>query len=778
MTYFKLFILGLGIVGCSFSGTTPPDSPQPQTTDSAFITEGSTGRFNGEYKVDAATGTVTVGFAAQVPLLDPLTGMGVPAQPFDVVLATSPQWPEREAGTVVVSGINGEIRYQGQLTYSDLNPESYLHRYLLIRSRGPLHTGSITVVPVHINPWQRGELFYRDDKRDGQPEYAARSEQRSELVLPPTFTTAFLGRDFHIDDHLQLTALRRYSVVLNPSLIRPNAQGDYRPGALRPGTRFRLQVLLLDPKDNRAPLNGFLAGWEGEVVTGRQGEILANFTLGVGFADEPRLDSRTRLHLELTPIGNSELGPLPVQLETTFTANPLQDTSANQQVTSETAAATRTMPASYTTAMATPEGASFVVRTRWEQTPLQLYARFWSGYGPLVTLADGTLPDETWKPWTDARLPPTVQDPLLKALSSKTVNATALLTPFCAKLVKVDQPLCKQRPETFFHFSQFDVVEKALQPTPRIVADRRSQISLAASYFNEAQISNRTLEGDKELLQHIHGSSSKAGYELWANGSTVYKSFNINEETYASVEVAVGDSQRSRVSIDERLPLIKEEIKLGFKVALRHCAVIRPLRFSRGPHPLDTFLLCSRSEQKETTESWFSIRDRFSLPASFGDPRNPEERGWSKLVRGWERFQVFSKALSDPTRQYAFVRITPFLDALDTLGAGAFYSEPEQERLTRDGGIFPGVLDYRENTQLQWSQSQLQQLTTTCEESFSGQSDTVKARGKHFCRCTYETAARRWPFEAYIENVTTYNALLKAEGTDDRCLAYAREEQP
>jgi hypothetical protein len=758
----------------------------------SFQTDGSRGQFNGVVSYDPRTSATTIGFTAEVRVVDPADrGKALPGEVFEYLVSHSPNWPAGAQGTVATSNSAGDVPVQGQLDYLDLSkdPERYERRFILIRSRQI--EGETRSVEIAVNPHQRGELFYRDLRRQGTPAYEPSGVARLKLQ---NYNAFFLRRGFELNEHLQLTTLRDWNLTLKPTLARPNPSGKVEPQLLQPGTRFKMSLVLVDPMVDAShqATGAFLAAYESEVQIDDQNQINTPITLAMDFTQQPRLDSRTQLQITLTPV-SSQAGLVdPLQFSAPFVSNPNgNDHSSGESIDSDPRMPGHwvKIPLERTRAIAMANGTAHTLKVDWGDSPLALFEKYWQGYGPLTSVALDDAPTGwgDWKTWTanDNRW-----DALAGFVQSDgqglTAKADALLLPFCdpkSGLGAEQVALCRKRPTDYFQLNHFTITEKVLNTAPQVNSTNNYFGALAVSFFNEHAQTDRTVAADKDSEHFIAGVGTKLGYGMLGNESTVNTAFNKEREWYRIKEVAAGDGQRSRVSSVDTITLSKEEITVQMHLQVRTCALIIPQRFileisQKAGAPIKSLLACSApQERRSVKESWFSIRDRWNaVHSALTDPKDPRERGWTKMVRGTKAFAAFERVIRDKTRNYYFEKVDAFIDGVDNFVSPAF--DPAQEaRLARDGGIFPGVLRLEESTPVLWSEAQIRhyvgEYVTGVESKIGGNSAALE-KASRFAFCLYETAARRWDYVDFTHNVAKRRSELQSDGTQARCMQFAQ----
>ncbi len=783
----------LGLSACSFENIPGVTMSADGTT--GFVADGSRGQFNGEALTDPNTATVKVGFTSLVRLRDPLSGLKLPTGlEFETLVSETPEWPEGVAGTPAVLNTDGDLPVQGTLEYRDLGPATYFRRYLLVRAKTAPYEGIVRATEIYLNPWQRDDLFYRDAKLQGAPVFAD-APVRAKIVLP-NYTAVFLERRFEIEEHLQLTTLRHYALNLKPGIVRPNPKGVPPPQPLRPGTRLMLTGTLSDAISRAPDAPAFLSAFEIPVQVDAAGEINTTLVFSVGFTDQPRLDSRTRLHLSLRAL-DEEVNP--GLLTAAFVANPNgNDTTSGQTIAADQALGFVPALPLNPQKVEVAGGISYTTRMEFDGSPTEMLAKYWRGYGPVVPVQLGETPPEGWLSWngwmqSDPPMPLAFKGiaELLEADAGDLTRHThQTLQPFCLRAPSFgesERAQCQSHPEDFFHLSQYTLVDSVLNKVPEVIEVNNPFVPLNAAYLTEKGLTHRKIEADKTSDHAVFGAVFKLMYDILGTGGGVQGSYNKEWEWYSIKESAVADQERARMTVQEQVMLSQEEIVLNLDLKLRRCVLVRPLRFllavtQSQSRPIPSFLFCAQPYKPEggVEESWFSLRDRWNaVHSAHSDPKDPRERGWTKLVRGQETYSFFKKAIADETRGYFFKKISPFFDGVNTLAGGVFYTPPQIARLTRDGGIFPGVLSLRTSSSLKWNEPQIARYTELCRDGFKREAKNAsqaEAQSMRYCRCFYEGAARRWDHAEFVKQSDKFESQLDASPVGAQCLAFMKSE--
>ncbi len=765
----------------------PRETPNPPQV---FLIDGTHGEFSNSLHYDASSSRRTIQFTAQARLVDPLSPTKPLAfHPFEYLVSDTEDWPTGKAAQNAQSDSRGEIRVNGELDYFELSKsaQKYFKKYLLVRSSHPAFRGVTRSAAFWINPWQRDSLFYRDEKRQGTP------TQISELTTPPAqlvlsdYSADFLGRTFEVDRYLHLTTLRRWSLTLKPMVSRTSVEGGTKSFELSEGTRLKLSVVLADPSVDatKDPIQGFISGYESEVAVNSSQQISTEVVFPVDFTDQPRLDSRGRIYITLTPVTTDGGLVEPIVLGANFVSNPNGNDNSNAKAISFDPALRGTLPRipkEKTRAITTRLGTGHLLSPPDTKSvsPLELYTKYWRGHGPIETFFEGT----------DLRAHFTgTQAGALKsaAFSDKPPSTDQLheiLSSFCLPrsgfLSEPDRVLCKQHPEYFFHFSQVTLVENLVQPNTELAVSSTSTAytTVAASFFKEHQYSSRLVSADKASEHFIAGVSSKNGYGLLGNEATAGTAFNQEKEWYDLVEFASGDSERSRYSAAETVTLSKEQITIPLDAEVRFCSLVRPQPFvleiaKSAKSPLKSYLFCSTTQvRKGIQESWYSIRDRWNpTHSALTDPKSPFERGWYKMIRGPQALEAFEKIVRNELREFYFKKVDPFIDGVDSFLSPAF-TPAQKARLFRDGGIFPGVLSLSDPAPLRWSELQVNRYAKKLALGATS-NGVAPPLAQDFASCFYENASRRWDHADYVKNATEFNEQLRVEGVRDLCVHYA-----
>ena len=798
MTCFKHIALAASLVlaGCSFKNngglSASGMSALPQVEwqgETFFQTDGSRGQFDGVISLDKKTSRTVVGFTAQVRLVDPAFPLSpLPPHPFEYAVSDTPQWPAGVAGRPAEYSA-GEFRVQGEIEYLELarSPETYRRKYIVFRSTLPQYQGVTRAAEIHINPYDRGDAFYRDAKRQGIPSYRP-AEDESRLILADMPKAIFSKREFELNRHLQLTTLRQWSLTLNPKYQRPGPSGLIKSLPLLRGTRFRLEIALADPSESN-PDRAFIAGFENEVEVREDNLIREEVVFPVDFTDQPRLDSRTRLLVRLSPISNDPGILAPVTISSSFVPNPNgNDQSGGDIVVQkpEWIAQVLASRAANREIDLKESGTAWAARMpELPGSPIQALRTHYSASGHVDAYALDEAPPENWSGKNGLRGYELLSRFAESDGSRASEYAVRILQPFCTQdaIALADRAACHTDPRAFFDLTHFTIVDEVLNKNPTIADSKNYMESLSVTYFKESQKADRRVSADKVSTHAIAGVATKMGVGFLGNEATVNTALNIEGEWYDLKESSTGIRESSRKTAVDTVALSHEEIYLALDLKVRTCALVQPRKLARDLAQLkhkvvSGKLVCSGPVPRKHTETWYSVRDRWNaIHASASDPKHPLERGLYMVLRGEQPFNTFRNMLRSAVREervFSAGKVDPFINGVDTLVAKELFTPAQHARLQRDGGIFPGVLHAQTENVVRWSAAQIEHYVDEYLETLrkAKASEQTLQWGVRYAWCFFEEAARRWEHSAYIEkkdSSTEFNAVLKKDGTSDRC---------
>jgi hypothetical protein len=789
--------VGLPLKTLRDSASGPPSKDAPQlarsltppsaTSSGSFETpEGSKGEFTGERHFDPGTSLVKIGFSALVPVRDSLTNQPIARRLFEVLVSENSEWPAGQKGKNVLSLSDGSLRIEDSIEYSDLaSEETYLRRFLLMRGAESPYENTTRAVEVYVNPWQRGELFYKDALRQGTPSTLPVSAGGKLLI--PNYTAVFRGREFQIENNLQLTTLRFYDVRLKPTVLRSNFAGSLKPLPIRPGTKFQLKAVWTGSEPATSEAGRFIAAFEKGVEVDDQGEINTRLVLATDFTQQARLDLRTQVAFTLSSDSDLQRGSLVANFNASPTAN---DTLSGDSLSSTEVAGK--MPSSGTRVVENPFGKAYATDSGLGQSPIETLAKYWRGYGPLQTITLHAGDPASWTRFSaeSGRFSPLAQRKLQEWLRSSVAphNTQDVLTSFCSSFVNTSSfGHCNAHPEDYFHLSHFTLADSVQKHSATIARVSSPSILLGKAYFNEILKANKTSHVDKDATHWVNGVGAKVGLEFNGNGASAHTVLNRELEWYRIEEASIGDNQRSRKSVAKQIQLSQEEVVLQFTASLRHCILVRPLRFalevsrSKGS-ALESVLVCGEPKPEgPVEESWYSLKESpLGSRSVHSDAKSALEQVFTKLLRGKQSYDEFTQLISDETRYYDFQKIEPFFDGDDTLNSVGLYTPRQLNRLALDGGLFPGVLSMHESSSLQWRETQINRNSELCFESFSakgGRTDREKAAAAKYCRCLFESAARIWDHGTYLKAASEKKAELTKRGVVAQCQAFSKGEE-
>ncbi|MBY0371793.1 hypothetical protein K2X33_14005 [bacterium] len=729
---------------------------------SRFFTDGSRGEFVSESPI-SSEGDSVVRFAGQVRLLDSVTRTKIPGHPFEVLVSESPIWPEGQRGKTVLSSGDGEVLVEGEIAANALIPKAE-RLYLLVRSQEEPFRGATWAVEIELLPWERGAAFYHDRLRQGE-----RGQDPYTLsLLLNDYHAVFLGRDFEVNSLLQLTTFRRYSLTLKPEVLRKGPAAALNPEPVREKLAFFLRVVLSDPE---APeKEAFISAFESVVTAKEKGIIREEVVFPVDFANQYRLDSRVRVHIELQPLSHQGNRPESGRLTANFVANTNgNDTTEGPKIESVRGAPLFTIPAharklegashvGYLVAPQLKGNARHLLKQEIEkQAQVEAFGEAYAGIGTLLS--------EGWDSGSSAVLRNACRDPRF-----------ALKPSLISK--------CEESPGEYFSLALWDSVDSVLPVLPKLVRVYNPYIQLAATFIHERQKAHRAINATKSAEHWVGGVSSKLGYGVFGSEAAVHTSFSHEREWYNIVEISDGDSARNRQSRQEQIMLSQEEIVLEIQALTRRCALLKPLAFT--PVPLTQgkvpvrFECAAEATERPIEEGWFAVRDRWNAVHSVhSDPKSPAERGWTKLIRGQQAYERFNAMMGDKTAEYVFNDVTPLFGSPKDIGQAAFEQERAIHDMTLDGGIFPGVVSVAETSGSLWPDGMITRLARKCLEGANPSSRSSKNQEEiaRYCRCKYEATGRRVRLEDYLEDQEKWSKDFE-ETAAERCTLFAKGAQP
>lgn len=555
-------------------------------------------------------------------------------QPFEIALVS----PENAtAPSQLVNSVNGCIRFTDTVGFDYFAPENWADCKLRITSHVKPYQDVTREFPISLDPWATDDGFFWDCRRGERPQFTT-EPARLEMV---DFSYGFLGRDLEIDSKLNLTLSRHYQFEITPRLKRSTGfSGLTRYESVTDG-RYHLRVLMLSPNvdqdvsrieslDAEGVLRKYkyMSSFESDVDS-RDGRIVQEVTLPVGFADMPLIASRNVVLVQLTSMTQgSILVTQPFYAPFLATADTMYyglvaDAGRSNGVSGEKMAASNLdLDLEYLMKI----GSQSKAKVEASDASVEALA------------AESNLSIPSDEALAGAGVTPVVKAQLFAPTRLTAMNATKL----CA-LLGVS---CGHDPVSQLTIVRTHRVE-SLDEQPAILSSKYTPFTINATFAIADTVTQQASNG--QTASDTKDLHTKAGIGFgffgifdfdaggtWTKGKTEY---NTVQNSIARSGTETGTIQLSR-------NFAVEELTFGIHAGSRACLAVRHKQTQSG------ILLCeSTTAGHQLTESYYLVSELLGTPqATLRDSRTKSDSPWIKAIRGTANFEALRKTLMDKTR--------------------------------------------------------------------------------------------------------------------------------
>lgn len=500
--------------------------------------------------------------------------------------------------------------------------------------------------------------------------------------------------DALVSANLRLTINESMYVILNSAIAVPEEIGRSRMGEnenipLKPGqtVKARLAVLARDttvpaeePNDS-TPFRRlrYISGYEATITVNKNGQLVIPLIYAFDFEERPKLESGTRLLLELIPeFTYLDARVRPVRVDVMF--DFLSDRGSSQVIRygsfDSLAEVTATMvPYPYRLAaqeisaikkeeMATDQGVKDMVfykpRIKSEFNARDSYLKIMNEHSKLqfIDADGGDIP---------ALAAPAAAS-LKKALASiesSPILGADVLAPLC-DLYGTNRlwsdgrnpsdiiSQCKASPSKFVSLKSTYFVDKVTS-RPVKLGQENTNINIATGLSVGESSSNDWSSGWGTSVSSSASVTASGGLDLLGNGVKGNVSVGVGADLYWRS----GSSESSRssrdLSVGTSKPLTVEEHIFKFDVEGSSCLVAEPAQddrnacfFATGCDTAYKPVMACRKTTFAAQESWFFLADSIVYRLSTGrNNRELANRKWLTLIRGKTAFTAFAQSLED-----------------------------------------------------------------------------------------------------------------------------------
>ena len=763
---------------------------EPTTSQNSFMLRRPRITSGGEQSFDPETWAIKTWVDADICLVYTQSRLPISNQMFQVGISDT-RSGENARLAPVSTDVDGCLSWTNAVEFSEGAPYGPMEKFLVVKGMGNRFNDEIETVPISINPFEDGTLFFRDPARGGDVPLAPATHRP--YLVAEDMNYSYENPTFELNSHLQLVTHRQYLSSLRVGIHRPGKlDRRLEPDALRKGSRIKIRGLLLHPlfvDKTRRGLNverPVLAGFTANAKVNEYGNLEFVLEFPTEFSKGPLLDSRTKILLELIPEGGLPTArPESARYLAPFKAVAGQSDSGDTKFSKadyseaqfeELWQAGEKSGKSYQYVNRGNTATSFASFTGWKQSPLEMFIAYWRSLGgPLHLVSTGSTIPDGWKSheaWTREMQSQGAPSPRPDDIST-----------FCHSL-KEEKTQCLLAPGNFFHVSGMKIVDQI--PETRLSPPQVSTplFQVTATYFREFMFSKRFLDGKRKIREFATATTGKLGLGLLENGVAHTRAFIVQDESYDAEEALVQEDLRVRLQMQEQLNLSGEGKRFDFTASAHSCRMVRPIASIALTNPeAPSYLFCADAEVRDLDESWYYVWDQWrQLSSSHVDPRAPWPRGWTKLIRGRVNYESFKSNLANGVHFFVMKKIEPLYRGVDPLVEAAFHGS-QGIRLHEDGGLFPGVTQFEEYSPLLWTEQQIERYTALCEgdepdpaTAPTTQVDRWKTK-RRYCRCYYENAARFTQHGEFLKSREDRERDLDQIGIKNRCIKLAKGAQ-
>ncbi len=538
---------------------------------------------------------------------------------------------------------SGCLKWRQDFPFDYFAKENLSRLELKVKSNNSFYGNQVTSRWVHLNPWNYEDLskMLIDEIFDGKPPATnVDTAGAAEMILPGSFFS-FMGRTFEIDDHLNLSTIRRYRIEISPKIRKMTRDKGWTNLSGAGNGRFLFKYLL----ESTDPDNPQVLDANTIEVESRAGVIHATAEFRID--DIKMVGSRTNLSLEIVPLDKSSA------------------------LRTEPYISTFDLVGGFSLRMI-PRGSKIDERMKMARKPnLALNKKsvkiFQEAKGHKL-LDDATI----------LKAGATTLD-IQKYLQSRNITD---LSKLCAIFFNPNDwwfppyKKCLKDPDSYLNVVVTEHANKVYQ----------AKIDGNAEGFRlgmSAGVSQSAFESQDESKSKSQSYSINSGLKLSVPllsqvgldigvGASVTDSWN----TSTSYSKGTGKSQSRGADVSKNMNADKVEFAIDADVD--QCLIIGN---KQDPADKNVFMKCTdKPLRKVVKESYYLLYQDMQNSALIDEAAPIKERPFISLIRGNDRFHNFVKVLQDPTVTLQLDRYPP---------APAEIMKAAEQRYD---GFFPGLL--------------------------------------------------------------------------------------
>jgi hypothetical protein len=718
--------------------------------------------------------------------LSPRAAEQLVGKPFEVRWSTASNAANANALVLAKVQDDGCVRWKQSIEYPFAAEETYWPGMIELKSRAPDFAGLRFDIPYEVNPWRSNE-FVGWDTRELGPAPRNPIPGPGQLVIDE-YTASHEGTWQHrVDRYLQLLLVRKVRFRLSPKLFRPYSfdHGASVRVDLPQGLRMQLDASFRRA-DRKSVSEGlekiasdadYLSGFQTQALQTAAGVADALGGVAIPFIHLALWEARVQSRLALTAVG-ALVAPVPAVRDGLFNGIPLRNDQDGkilvepEPVDAANSQANVLAPVEKT-AVPYPEGTAYFVNHPWKDAPLKMYVDLLKTYAK-VNLRQST---EVPSPETLDLATATQAAKALCPKSNAPSGANNVATNRAGQAYQQSAEDCLKQPLKYFHVSALRIVDN-VKPETRVIKATHSTSEISATFFNERKFSASVIQGESNRTSFQVGTQARLGYDKNGNGATAFTTFLHDNQQYESEEGVFSQDWRNGNRGSNKTQLEKKDIELEIHGTYQNCMVVRPLPPAVTVFNAELSLKCGPLEEGTFSEFYYSFEDVANhYVSALIDTGDMNQRGWRKILRGQDSFQAFDRLLSDATRYFVLKKIESFHDGLEYTLQATLASPLSRHRLYQDGGVFPGVSDAVEYSDVQWSDLEIRQASDRLAQGLvdRGKRPALAAR---YAYCYATELAATVPHGEYRKNsesVNKYTAQLIASGTEARCKQFAED---
>jgi hypothetical protein len=538
---------------------------------------------------------------------------------------------------------NGCLKWRQDFSIDFFAKESFAKKELKIKSKNSFYGNQTISRWVHLNLWLYEDLakMLLDETFDGAPSpSAADLGSSAELILTGSMFS-FMGRSFEIDDHLNLSTIRKYRFEIAPKIRKMTRNKGWSDPIGTGNGRYLLKVLL-ESTDLENPT---VLDAQTLEVESRAGVI--NATVEFRINDIKMVASRTQISLEVLPL------------------------EKNSSLRTEPYTATFDLLGGFTIRMV-PRGSKIDERMKEARKP-----------NPALAKKGAEIFQESkgHKKMDDAlylKLGATPLD-VEKYFQSKDIKA---LSKFCALFFDANSwwfppyKKCLKDPESYLNAVTTEHINKVY--ASKIAGNVEGfRLGMSAG-VNQSAFESRD-ESSSRSQSHSITSSAKISVPLLSQiGLDIGIGASVSDNWNTSTSYSKGTGKSESRGADLSKNMNADKVEFQIQADIDSCLI---LGNKQDPKDKNVYMACSQKPVKKIVkESYYLIYQDLQNGALVDEAAPITERPFISLIRGSDRFHGFVKLMQDPSITLQLDRYPP---------APAELMKAAQQRYD---GLFPGLL--------------------------------------------------------------------------------------